>query len=70
MHLRKNLTTAKIKMTNIYTSMARMSDNDKLPSKHFGDSSQLTNLILDSGAMCHMTQEVLDFIPGSLEDIN
>ena len=42
----------------IYASMARM----------YGDSSQLTNCILDSGAMCHMMPEVSDFIPGSLED--
>ena len=43
-----------------------MSDNDEFPSKHFGDSSQLINWILDSGVPCHMTPEVSDFIPGSL----
>ena len=32
----------------IYVSMARMSDNYKSPSGNFGDSSQLTNWILDS----------------------
>ena len=48
--------------------MSRMSDNDKSPSRYLGDSSQLTNWILDSGAMCHMTPHVLDFIPVSLED--
>ena len=31
-------------------------------------SSQLTNWILDPGVTCHMTPEVSDFIPGSLED--
>ena len=36
----------------------------------FGDSTQLTNWILDSGAMCHMTPEVLEFLPGSLEDMD
>ena len=36
----------------IYVSMARMSGNDKCPSGNFGDSSQLINLILDSGATC------------------
>ena len=46
--------------------MARMSNNDECPSGNFGDSSQLTNWILDSGAMCHMTPEVSDFITGSL----
>ena len=48
--------------------MARMSSHDKRLSEKYGDRSQLTNWILDSGAMCHMTPEVLDFIPGSLED--
>ena len=46
--------------------MARMSNNDECPSENFGDSSQLTNWILDSGATFHMTPEVSDFIPGSL----
>ena len=32
----------------------------------YGDRFQLTNWILDSGATCHMTPEILDFIPGSL----
>ena len=45
-----------------------MSSNDKRKSEKYGDSSQLTNWILDSGATCHMTPEISDFIPGSLED--
>ena len=45
-----------------------MSSNDECPSENFGDSSQLTNWILDSRVTCHMTTEVSDFIPGSLED--
>ena len=49
---------------NIYASMAHMSGNDKFPRGDFGDSLQLTNWILYSGATCHMTLEVLDFIPG------
>ena len=52
----------------IYAYMACMSGNDEFPSGYFGDSLQLTNWILDFGATCHMTQEVLYFIPGSLED--
>ena len=48
--------------------MARMSSDDKCESRDYGDSSQLTNWILDSGATCHMTPEVTDFVPGSLED--
>ena len=51
---------------SIYASMARMSNNDECPSENFGDSSQLTNWILDSGATCHTTAEVSDFISGSL----
>ena len=45
-----------------------MSDNDECPSGNFGDSSKLSNRILDYGATCHMTPEVSDFITGSLED--
>ena len=48
--------------------MARMSSDDKRKIVKYGDSLQLTNWILDSGATCHMTPEVSDFIPGSLED--
>ena len=50
----------------IYASMARISGNEKCSSRYFGDSLQLTNWILDSGATCHMTTQVSDFIPGSL----
>ena len=52
----------------IYAFMAHMSGNGECPSENFGDILQLTNWILDSGATCHMTPEVSDFIPGSLED--
>ena len=45
-----------------------MSSDDKGKNKDYGNSSQLTNWILDLGATCHMTPEVTDFIPGSLED--
>ena len=48
--------------------MARMSNDDVRENKDYGDSSQLTNWILDSGATFHMTPEVTDFIPVSLED--
>ena len=51
-----------------YASMAWMSSDDERESKEYGDSLQLTNWILDSEATCHMTPEVTDFIPGSLED--
>ena len=52
----------------IYAYMARMSSDDEHKSGEYGDSSQLTNWILDTGVTCHMTPEVTDFIPGSLED--
>ena len=45
-----------------------MSSDDEHNSGEYGDSSQLTNWILDSGATVHMTPEVTDLIPGSLED--
>ena len=38
----------------IYTSMARMSSNDEYSSEKYGESSQLTNWVLDSGATCHI----------------
>ena len=53
---------------NIYESMARMSGNDECPSRNFGDSSQWTNWVLDSGATCHMTPEVSDYITLLLND--
>ena len=49
--------------------MAYFSGNYKSSSRYFGDSSQLTNWILDSGATCHIIPQVLYFIPDSLEDM-
>ena len=48
--------------------MAYISGNDKFPCGKFGDGSKMTNWILDSGATYHMTPQVSDFIPCSLED--
>ena len=48
--------------------MERVSGNDESPSRDIGNSLQLTNWILYSVAMCHMTPQVQDFIPDSLED--
>ena len=48
--------------------MARMSGNERGSIRNFGDSLQLNNWVLDSGAMCHITPQVSDFIPGLLED--
>ena len=45
-----------------------MSGNYQYPGGNFGDSLQLTNWILDFRKKFHMTPEVLDFIPGSLQD--
>ena len=39
----------------IYAYMARMSSDDERKSVKYGDSLQLTNWILDSGAKCQMT---------------
>ena len=47
-----------------------MSINEKYSSRDFGDSLQLTNRVLDSGAKCHMTPQVSDFIPGLLEHMD
>ena len=54
----------------IYASMAWMSGNDECPSGNLGDSSKLTNWILDSGATLYMTPEVSYFIPCWLEDMD
>ena len=43
-----------------------MYGNDKSSSRDFGDSLQLTDWSLDSGATCNMTPEVSYLIPGSL----
>ena len=48
--------------------MERMSDNVKCPSSDFGESSQWTTFILDSGATCHMTPEVSGYIPSLLDN--
>ena len=50
--------------------MARTSSDDERKSVKYGDSLQLTNWILDSGATCHTTPEFSDLIPGSLEDMD
>ena len=47
-----------------------MSINDECSSGNYGDSSQLTNWILDSGSTCHMTPEVSDFITGSFKYVD
>ena len=52
----------------VYASMAQMSNDDVRENKDYGDSSQLTNWMLESGSTCHMTVEVTDFIPGSLDN--
>ena len=52
---------------NIYTYMAHMSDIENFPSGSIGDNYQFINLVLDSGAKCHITPVVSDFIPDSLE---
>ena len=50
---------AKIKFDQkIYAYITRMSGNDKYPIGNFGESSQLTNRILNSGGTCHMMPEV------------
>ena len=46
--------------------MACMPSNVESPRRYFGDSSQLTNWILDSGTTCHITPYISYCIPGSL----
>ena len=56
----------KIDSQKIYVSMAHMYTNAEVTRIYYGDSSQLTNYILYSGVTCHMTPNILDFIPGLL----
>ena len=51
---------------NIHLSLSRMFSNTEIPRRDFGDKSQLTKWILDSGATCHMTPDISDFIAGLL----
>ena len=46
--------------------MERMSSNSEIPRIYFGDISQLTHWILESGTTCHMSPDISNFIPGSL----
>ena len=50
--------------------MSQISGNAEVPSRYFGESSHLNNLILDSGATCHVTPQVSYFILGLLEHID
>ena len=54
----------------IYASMSYMSSNTESPRIYLGDSSQLTNWMLDSGATCHMTPDISDFITVSMMEID
>ena len=46
-HRKNNTTTAKIAIDQeIYESMTPISDNEKCPSRNFGDILQLTNWII------------------------
>ena len=47
-----------------------MCGNDECSGGNFCYDLQFTNWILYFGATCHMTPEVLNFIPGSLEDVD
>ena len=46
--------------------MVHMSTNAVSTRRDSGDSMQLTNCILESGANCHMITDISDFIPGRL----
>ena len=58
------------KSHKIYTSMACMYTNAEISRSNCGDSSQLTNYLLNSGETCHMTPEILDIILGLLVETN
>ena len=60
--------TDKSESQKIYASMSHMSSNAKIPKRNYGDSSQMINLFFDSGATCHMTIYISDYIPVSLAE--
>ena len=47
-----------------------MFSNTEIPRRYFGDKSQLTNWILDSGATCHMIPDISFFILSFLVEID
>ena len=64
--IRRQKTLHKIESQKAYVSMAYTPYNAESPRGYFGDSSQLTNWIVESGATCHITPEISNFILGSL----
>ena len=56
----------KIESQKIHLYVAPMSSNAERTRRYFGDSSQLTNWIVDSGETCHITPDISNNIPGSL----
>ena len=50
--------------------MICMSSSSEIPRIDFGYRSQLIKCILDSGATCHVTPDISDFIAGSLVEID
>ena len=46
--------------------MEHMSTNEEVTRRNYGGRSQLANWILESGATCHMTPDIQDFILSSL----
>ena len=47
----------------LYAYMLHIYSNAESPGRNDGDSSQLTNWILDSGDTCKMTPDISYFIP-------
>ena len=50
----------------IYVSMVRISSNAESLTRDFGDILQMIYYIIKSGATCHITPEISDFIPMSV----
>ena len=60
--------TYESKSQKMYMSMVPMSSNAESPRRNYGDTSELTDWVLDPSATCYMTPEISDFIPGSLTE--
>ena len=70
MHWKKNKNGDNDNNQKIYAYIACILDNDESKRRYFGDSSQMTSWLLDSGATRHIIPQVLGLILVSLENTN
>ena len=62
--------TEKSKSHKIYLSMALIYSKKESLRRDFGDSSKMTDWVLDLGVTFHIKPEISDFVPGSLVEMD